>query len=93
MSIAMEIPEEMRKKYLERRQRDAIALSEARSRGDFEPFVKIGHQLKGNAATFGYDDLAELGKRMESAGESCSGEAADHCLNDFRKWILEHATH
>jgi len=87
VSVAMTIPEEMRKKYLERRQRDINALIDAHGHGDFEIFVKVGHQLKGNAATFGYDELAVLGRRMEEAGESGSREEADSCLREFQDWL------
>lgn len=87
MSLAMAIPDEMRKKYLERRQRDAKILEESRLSGDFSEFVKLGHQLKGNAATFGYDELAEIGKRMEEAGENNDPAAADTSLDEFKKWI------
>jgi HPt (histidine-containing phosphotransfer) domain-containing protein len=90
MSIAMVIPEEMRKKYLERRQRDFKLLESSLADGDLSEFLKLGHQLKGNAATFGYEELAELGRRMEVAGESKDRATAESCLEEYRKWLFLH---
>lgn len=87
MSIAMTIPEEMRRKYLERRERDYKILVETLAAGDYSEFIKQGHQLKGNAATFGYDELAEVGKRMEIAGANSDPALAEACLDELRKWI------
>ena len=90
MSIAMVIPEEMRKRYLERRERDFKVLEKSLAHGDLSEFLNLGHQLKGNAATFGYEELAEVGKRMEVAGESKDRATAESCLEEYRKWLSLH---
>jgi len=89
MSIAMNVPPEARKKYIERRQRDAAELAEALAKGDLEPFVRIGHQLKGNAATFGYESLAVVGARMEELAQQGDKAGLAECLEEFRKWVGE----
>ena len=89
MEFAMKIPEEMRKKYTERRARDAEALSEALEAGDFETLSRLGHQLKGNAATFGYESLAEVGRKLESAAETKSIESGKQCLFSLKAWLQE----
>jgi HPt (histidine-containing phosphotransfer) domain-containing protein len=86
----MQIPEEMKKKYVERRRKDADTLSAGLASGSLEAFANIGHQLKGNAATFGFDELALIGERMEAAAESADQAAAQACLNDFNEWIQRH---
>ncbi len=87
--FAMKIPEEMRKKYTERRARDAELLTNALEAGELEPFGSVGHQLKGNAATFGYEPLAELGRKMEEAAETHSLSDAKQCLFSLRAWIQD----
>ncbi len=64
------IPEELRKRYLSRRQKDLDSLVEARACNNFETFRKVGHQLQGNAPTFGYEDLAKLGILFATAGKT-----------------------
>lgn len=87
MGYTMVIPEEMRKKYLERRRRDVDELIAAAQSADPAPFVKVGHQLKGNAITFGYKDLADLGIRMEEAGQQENWDEAKACLATLRSWV------
>jgi HPt (histidine-containing phosphotransfer) domain-containing protein len=91
MSYQMKIPDEMRAKYIERRQRDLEELKKALSAGGLEPFQRIGHQLKGNGATYGYDELGELGRRMEEAGNAKDRALAEDCLSEFIRWISVHA--
>jgi HPt (histidine-containing phosphotransfer) domain-containing protein len=91
MSYQMKIPDEMRVKYIERRQRDLEELKQAINAGNLEPFQRIGHQLKGNGATYGYEELGELGRRMEEAGNNKSTAEAEACLAEFIRWIAAHA--
>jgi HPt (histidine-containing phosphotransfer) domain-containing protein len=90
MSYQMKIPDEMRAKYIERRQRDLEELKQALGAGNLEPFQRIGHQLKGNGATYGYDELGELGRRMEEAGNAKDSSVAEECLSKFIRWISDH---
>lgn len=63
MSI-FEVPAESRKKYLTRRLAELDQLEESL---DIELAKKVGHQMKGNAATFLFPTLAELGAQLEQA--------------------------
>lgn len=90
MAATMVIPEELRKKYLERRTKDLEELSAAADQGLLEPFKRIGHQLKGNGPTYGYGELGELGKKMEEAADHNEPEAARACLKEFQAWITKH---
>lgn len=67
MSCAeMIIPAEIRQRYLERRKKDLETLKLALQTKNFEEFKRIGHQLKGNAASFGYLDLEKLAIQLET---------------------------
>jgi HPt (histidine-containing phosphotransfer) domain-containing protein len=59
-----EVPTESRKKYLTRRLAELDQLEESR---DVELAKRVGHQIKGNAATFLFPKLADLGAQMEQA--------------------------
>lgn len=90
MTFALSIPDEMRQKYIERRGRDLTALKDALARNDFEYFFKVGHQLRGNAATFGYDALALLGEKLEEASNGHDRAGAEACISTLSHWIEEH---
>ncbi len=87
--FAMKIPEQMRKKYIERRARDADKIASTLEAGNFAVLSQVGHQLKGNGATFGYEGLAELGRKMEEAAEKSSRLDADQCLFALKAWVQE----
>lgn len=86
MSTSLQIPEEMRRQYVSRRRGDLAKLMDAASRSDAEPFHRIGHQLKGNAATYGYMDLEALGVRLEEM-QTFNAEQAAGLIREFQDWL------
>ncbi len=82
----MEVLASMRTLYLERRLKDysdcliAIACRKA------DEIERVGHQIKGNAAPYGFKDLVKIGEELETSARtrdwnriSCSVER----LGDF----------
>lgn len=62
------VPLESQLRYLRRRSEELekiqITLSEV---PDWELMKRVGHQIKGNAATFGFSELTDFGKNLEQA--------------------------
>jgi len=81
------ISKEMRARYLERRSSDLEILTQDLMSLNFESFKRIGHQLKGNAASFGYNDLEKICIELESAGLNSDAEKSRQCLILFRAWL------
>ena len=65
----IDIPEEMKSKYLERRKQDYADCLAALDKNDYETFLRIGHQLKGNASSFGFDDLGMIAAEIEHGAQ------------------------
>lgn len=65
--MSIEIPDDVRQKYFERRKTDLQKCNEAITTGDFKFLQKVGHDLKGNALTFGFEPLAAIGESLEIA--------------------------
>jgi len=63
----MQVPFEARQKYLDRRKQDIVACQEALTKQDFYFLERIGHQLKGNAITFGFDEFTNIAVALELA--------------------------
>lgn len=62
------VPKESQLKYLRRRQDEIGKMTSSLGGGvDWELVKKVGHQMKGNAATFGFLPLAEFGRHLEAA--------------------------
>jgi HPt (histidine-containing phosphotransfer) domain-containing protein len=82
-----QIPEEMKKQYLVRRKGDLGILLDALENKQGEAFQRVGHQLKGNASTYGFGELEAIGLAIESASSFQEPEAARQALEEFRSWL------
>lgn len=65
----MIVPVELKRRYLSRRIQDLARLREALAQNDFTPALKLGHQVKGNAQTFEFPQMAMLGVELEHAAK------------------------
>jgi len=87
MEDDVNIPKEVRQRYIERRQKDIEVLRSALRTQTLDEFERIGHQLKGNASSFGYSDLERVAIQMEMAGENKDMAEASRQLTLFEKWF------
>jgi HPt (histidine-containing phosphotransfer) domain-containing protein len=87
MDADIVIPEEARQRYLERRKKDIESLRSALGSRTFDEFKRIGHQLKGNAASFGYGELEKVAVQMEAAAEKQDLHEASRQLDLFQQWL------
>jgi len=71
----MEVPVELKRKYLERRVQDIQHLISSLEKNDFAPAAKLGHQVKGNAVTFDFPQMAPIGIEIELAAKAHNKEA------------------
>lgn len=71
----MQVPVELKIKYLSRRIEDIEKLKLSLEKGDFTLALKLGHQVKGNADTFEFPQMANLGKEIEKAAKAQDKEA------------------
>jgi HPt (histidine-containing phosphotransfer) domain-containing protein len=74
------------KKYVQRRHEDLAACKQALTARDFPIIENVGHKMKGNGLTFGYPELAEIGKDMESSAVAKDIELVTNQVNAFEKW-------
>jgi HPt (histidine-containing phosphotransfer) domain-containing protein len=65
----MQVPVELKIKYLSRRFQDIERLRACLEKDDYSFAQKLGHQVKGNAVTFDVPQIAFIGLEMEKAAE------------------------
>lgn len=92
METDLQIPEEIRQNYLVRRQKDLETLKSSLAARNLGEFKRIGHQLKGNAASFGYFDLEKIAVALEKAGLNSDDSEARQQLQLFESWCSSHQT-
>jgi HPt (histidine-containing phosphotransfer) domain-containing protein len=85
----MEIPQELRMAYLDRRKRDLEQCKRSLSGDGFQEIERLGHKLKGSGATFGHPRLSELGELIEiAAKEQDRSKIAAH-LKELSIWLTK----
>ena len=92
MTAAPLIPDEMKRVYIQRRSGDLVKLEDALTRRDPSVFERIGHQLKGNASTYGYPDLEDIGIRLEEIKSLSDTAEALELIREFKEWIARQET-
>lgn len=65
----MQVPHELKVKYLSRRMDDIHKLRLSLEQDDYSYALKVGHQVKGNAVTFDFPQIAFIGDEMEKAAK------------------------
>ena len=65
----MQVPVELKIRYLSRRLEDIPKLRQTLDQEDFSYALKIGHQIKGNAVMFDVPQMAYIGLEMEKAAQ------------------------
>ena len=85
-----ELPIELREQYLERRRKDVADGLNALSAADFFVLSKIGHQVRGNAASFGFDLLTPVASELEQAAQQKDLEKSRELLNSFEVILNEY---
>jgi HPt (histidine-containing phosphotransfer) domain-containing protein len=53
--------------FLEKRRRDCELIRNLLAKGDFNEIRVIGHRMKGAGGSYGFDEVSEIGERMELA--------------------------
>lgn len=82
-----EITPEMRARYISRRRDDLAKLEEGSLINDFATIAAIAHQIKGNAATFSFEDLESYAVTLEEAALASSPDASRRAIESIRAWL------
>ncbi|MEK6555762.1 MAG: Hpt domain-containing protein [Bdellovibrionota bacterium] len=86
----MELPQEFYINYITRREKDLAALTAASQAKDTEVFKRVGHQIKGNADSFGFSELTAIANEIEKISSSDFNNKNDSVvLEKFSGWIAE----
>lgn len=83
-----EVSAEAKERYLKRRQDDLIKCKEAIQNQDLSFLEKVGHQLKGNAVTFGFAELSSVGAQLEIAAKDQNWAQIESLVHDFEEWYV-----
>lgn len=83
----IDIPPDVRLKYLERRQTDFMHCQKSIDEKNFEMLKHIGHQIKGHAITFGYADLEKIAIDLEQSAIQQDIEKLKSIMTRFSNFL------
>lgn len=89
---SMEIPQELKTVYFQRRKRDLEDCRLSFKQNRFQEIEKLGHKLKGSAATFGHPQLSELGRLIELAAQTGDRKKLAHYIEELSAWLNQCAS-
>ena len=55
--------------FLENRQKDIKTIEETLQKGDYDILQRMGHTLKGTGGGYGFDEITDIGLRIENAAK------------------------
>lgn len=87
----MDIPQDLKNRYLERRRKDIVTFEGAVLSRDFAVLERMGHQIKGNAVSFGYPELESIGRDIEILARDQNLEGLRDQLQMFMAWVRAQA--
>lgn len=83
----MELPKEMIQAYLKRRETDLEILSSALASNKVEEFNRIGHQLLGNAKSYGFHGLEIIADEMENLKLNQLATKGPEFIFKLKQWL------
>lgn len=83
----IDIPKEAIDRYIERREKDIELCEQALATSDFEVISRVGHQIKGNAVTFGFQELEPVGIELEKAGNKKDAQGTADLIGKLRAFV------
>jgi len=86
---SMKLPPELIQKYLVRRKQDSVDCDGAIVDQNSAVFERIGHQLKGNALTYGFPELGSIGEAMEIAAKDRNWRELELLTASFKQFLLD----
>lgn len=57
---------DLRPTFLKNRAKDVARIREALDRGDYAAIAMLGHNMRGNGASYGFPEVSAIGERIEA---------------------------
>lgn len=80
------LPNEMIDLYVHRRHEDVRILRASLDSGCIDEVNRIGHQIAGNARSFGFPELERIGEKLESLTKEELPTTGEAIVLELRHW-------
>lgn len=73
--------------FMERRYQDVEVVSEAQQCGDYETIWKVGHNMKGTGAAYGFDLVTDIGCKLEEAASRQDAAQVQSLMEELAAYL------
>jgi HPt (histidine-containing phosphotransfer) domain-containing protein len=73
--------------FMARKQTDVQNLKNALDGGDLATVASIGHKIKGEGGSFGFDTISDIGAGLESCGKQGDRASAQQLVSDLSEYL------
>jgi HPt (histidine-containing phosphotransfer) domain-containing protein len=73
--------------FLEHKRADADRISAAADSEDYAELGRIGHKIKGEGGSYGFDAITHIGAEVERCTEARDFAAVRRCADELRAYI------
>ena len=73
--------------FLSRKHEDLQTLRSALESGDLITIAALGHKIKGEGGSFGFDTMSEIGAALEAAGKKSDRDSASQLVTDLSEYL------
>ena len=73
--------------FIENRKKDIVKIDTFLKKNDYSAIQTIGHNLAGNAGTYGFSDLGEIGRRIEAMAIEKKKEEIVVTLEEIKDFV------
>lgn len=73
--------------YLENRRADLKRICDALEAGDLDSIALVGHRLKGNGSSYGFDPITSIGEALERAAKTRDSAAAAAARDAYSNFL------
>ena len=90
--IRVQVPDglqELIPEYLDARRQDAAEMRRFFEENQFDEVRRLAHNLKGNGACYGFDELSKLGAALEAASKRADRTEADQHIAEITRYLNE----
>lgn len=85
----MKIPEKLLQSYINRRIEELDQIDSALHNKEYDLLFKIGHQLKGNGAMYGFPEISSFGELVETGATQHDINAIQLQFSSYRNFITK----
>jgi HPt (histidine-containing phosphotransfer) domain-containing protein len=75
--------------FLTRKRADLLTLKGALDTGDLKTVGALGHKIKGEGGSFGFDAMSDIGAGLEAAGKMGDRESARLLVGDLSDYLAK----